>query len=199
MYVKNLLIILEVANSSYIACIPAETARESLALGFEFNFITFTIFHHLSTVLILEYAFSRSQNWCLLRELSASLIYFLIVTCGYWLMPHPKSLRAQNALLFGIVPYVAVYRLCDLCNSTMYFPPCCKYHQSLIIKSYASCRCLPNYCEHDGECSQSWNTFFCDCSGTGYTGATCHNCELKETITKITKTLNCLLFVWEGS
>uniref|UniRef100_A0A8C1JIB0 Contactin associated protein-like 5b n=1 Tax=Cyprinus carpio TaxID=7962 RepID=A0A8C1JIB0_CYPCA len=36
-------------------------------------------------------------------------------------------------------------------------------------------RCLPNYCEHDGECSQSWNTFFCDCSGTGYTGATCHN------------------------
>ncbi|XP_016422703.1 contactin-associated protein-like 5, partial [Sinocyclocheilus rhinocerous] len=36
-------------------------------------------------------------------------------------------------------------------------------------------RCLPNYCEHDGECSQSWNAFFCDCSGTGYTGATCHN------------------------
>ncbi|KAA0712083.1 Contactin-associated protein-like 5 [Triplophysa tibetana] len=36
-------------------------------------------------------------------------------------------------------------------------------------------RCLPNYCEHDAECSQSWNTFFCDCSGTGYTGATCHN------------------------
>uniref|UniRef100_A0A8C2DLJ9 Contactin associated protein-like 5b n=1 Tax=Cyprinus carpio TaxID=7962 RepID=A0A8C2DLJ9_CYPCA len=36
-------------------------------------------------------------------------------------------------------------------------------------------RCLPNYCEHDGECSQSWNTLFCDCSGTGYTGATCHN------------------------
>ncbi|KAB5526222.1 hypothetical protein PHYPO_G00149200 [Pangasianodon hypophthalmus] len=36
-------------------------------------------------------------------------------------------------------------------------------------------RCLPNYCEHGGECSQSWSSFSCDCSGTGYTGATCHN------------------------
>ncbi|GCB69041.1 hypothetical protein scyTo_0010492, partial [Scyliorhinus torazame] len=36
-------------------------------------------------------------------------------------------------------------------------------------------RCLPNYCEHGGECSQSWSTFYCDCAGTGYTGATCHN------------------------
>ncbi|MGH0149237.1 UNVERIFIED_CONTAM: hypothetical protein FKN15_030241 [Acipenser sinensis] len=36
-------------------------------------------------------------------------------------------------------------------------------------------RCLPNNCEHGGQCSQSWSTFYCDCSGTGYTGATCHN------------------------
>ncbi|XP_060506080.1 contactin-associated protein-like 4 isoform X2 [Panthera onca] len=36
-------------------------------------------------------------------------------------------------------------------------------------------RCLPNYCEHGGECSQSWNTFHCNCANTGYTGATCHN------------------------
>uniref|UniRef100_A0AAY4DU31 Contactin-associated protein-like 5 n=1 Tax=Denticeps clupeoides TaxID=299321 RepID=A0AAY4DU31_9TELE len=36
-------------------------------------------------------------------------------------------------------------------------------------------RCLPNFCEHDSQCSQSWSTFYCDCSGTGYTGATCHN------------------------
>ncbi|KAG9328237.1 hypothetical protein JZ751_015748, partial [Albula glossodonta] len=36
-------------------------------------------------------------------------------------------------------------------------------------------RCLPNFCEHGGQCSQSWSTFYCDCSGTGYTGATCHN------------------------
>ncbi|XP_058515297.1 contactin-associated protein-like 5 [Ochotona princeps] len=36
-------------------------------------------------------------------------------------------------------------------------------------------RCLSNYCEHGGSCSQSWSTFHCNCSGMGYTGATCHN------------------------
>lgn len=36
-------------------------------------------------------------------------------------------------------------------------------------------RCLPNYCEHGGICSQSWIAFHCNCTSTGYTGATCHN------------------------
>ncbi|XP_051004143.1 contactin-associated protein like 5-1-like [Acomys russatus] len=36
-------------------------------------------------------------------------------------------------------------------------------------------RCLPNYCEHGGHCAQSWSTFYCNCSDTGYTGATCHD------------------------
>nr|XP_033818820.1 contactin-associated protein-like 4 [Geotrypetes seraphini] len=36
-------------------------------------------------------------------------------------------------------------------------------------------RCLPNYCEHGGECSQSWTTFYCNCTNTGYMGATCHH------------------------
>uniref|UniRef100_A0A8C8RUE8 Contactin associated protein family member 4 n=1 Tax=Pelusios castaneus TaxID=367368 RepID=A0A8C8RUE8_9SAUR len=35
-------------------------------------------------------------------------------------------------------------------------------------------RCLPNYCEHGGECSQAWNSFYCNCTNTGYMGATCH-------------------------
>uniref|UniRef100_A0A8C9S2G3 Contactin associated protein-like 5b n=1 Tax=Scleropages formosus TaxID=113540 RepID=A0A8C9S2G3_SCLFO len=35
--------------------------------------------------------------------------------------------------------------------------------------------CLPNFCEHGGRCVQSWSTFHCDCSGTGYSGPTCHN------------------------
>ncbi|XP_032848795.1 contactin-associated protein-like 4 isoform X2 [Tyto alba] len=35
-------------------------------------------------------------------------------------------------------------------------------------------RCLPNYCEHGGECSQSWNSFYCNCANTGYKGSTCH-------------------------
>uniref|UniRef100_A0A4W4EGY7 Contactin associated protein family member 5b n=1 Tax=Electrophorus electricus TaxID=8005 RepID=A0A4W4EGY7_ELEEL len=36
-------------------------------------------------------------------------------------------------------------------------------------------RCTPSYCEHGAVCSQTWSTFHCKCSGTGYTGATCHN------------------------
>ncbi|XP_017295428.1 contactin-associated protein-like 2b [Kryptolebias marmoratus] len=35
-------------------------------------------------------------------------------------------------------------------------------------------RCVPNHCEHGGRCSQTWDTFSCNCSGSGYTGATCH-------------------------
>ncbi|XP_078539528.1 contactin-associated protein-like 5 [Lissotriton helveticus] len=35
-------------------------------------------------------------------------------------------------------------------------------------------RCLPNLCEHGAKCSQSWGTFSCDCTGTGYSGSTCH-------------------------
>ncbi|CAH2294330.1 contactin-associated -like 4 [Pelobates cultripes] len=35
-------------------------------------------------------------------------------------------------------------------------------------------RCFPNYCEHGGVCSQTWNDFYCNCSSTGYMGATCH-------------------------
>ncbi|XP_008065450.2 contactin-associated protein-like 3 [Carlito syrichta] len=36
-------------------------------------------------------------------------------------------------------------------------------------------RCLPSYCEHGGECTQSWDTFSCNCAHTGYMGATCHS------------------------
>lgn len=46
-----------------------------------------------------------------------------------------------------------------------------------IISWYVFSRCLPNLCEHGGRCSQTWSSFSCDCSGTGYSGATCHNCE----------------------
>ncbi|XP_013388250.1 neurexin-4 [Lingula anatina] len=35
-------------------------------------------------------------------------------------------------------------------------------------------RCLPNPCEHDGVCTQTWDSFNCTCNGTGYTGAVCH-------------------------
>lgn len=35
-------------------------------------------------------------------------------------------------------------------------------------------RCNPSPCEHRGHCYQNSQEFFCDCSGTGYSGAVCH-------------------------
>lgn len=40
-----------------------------------------------------------------------------------------------------------------------------------------SLRCSLSHCEHGGSCSQSWSTFHCNCSTTGYSGATCHSCK----------------------
>uniref|UniRef100_A0A3B4WSC4 Contactin-associated protein-like 4 n=1 Tax=Seriola lalandi dorsalis TaxID=1841481 RepID=A0A3B4WSC4_SERLL len=36
-------------------------------------------------------------------------------------------------------------------------------------------RCSPSRCEHGSQCSQSWTVFHCNCSDSGYTGATCHS------------------------
>uniref|UniRef100_A0A665XFM6 Contactin associated protein like 3 n=1 Tax=Echeneis naucrates TaxID=173247 RepID=A0A665XFM6_ECHNA len=36
-------------------------------------------------------------------------------------------------------------------------------------------RCSPSHCEHGGRCSQSWTVFHCNCSDSGYSGATCHS------------------------
>uniref|UniRef100_A0A8C9ZAQ9 Contactin associated protein like 3 n=1 Tax=Sander lucioperca TaxID=283035 RepID=A0A8C9ZAQ9_SANLU len=36
-------------------------------------------------------------------------------------------------------------------------------------------RCSPSRCEHGGLCSQSWTGFHCNCSESGYSGATCHS------------------------
>lgn len=38
-------------------------------------------------------------------------------------------------------------------------------------------RCSPSHCEHGGRCTQSWSTFHCNCSNSGYRGATCHSCK----------------------
>uniref|UniRef100_A0A3Q3XHF7 Uncharacterized protein n=1 Tax=Mola mola TaxID=94237 RepID=A0A3Q3XHF7_MOLML len=61
---------------------------------------------------------------------------------------HPADLRAVEKGLIGTFENVSL----DMCA---------------IID-----RCVPNYCEHGGRCSQTWDTFSCNCSGTGYTGAT---------------------------
>uniref|UniRef100_A0AAQ4PPI9 Contactin associated protein like 3 n=1 Tax=Gasterosteus aculeatus aculeatus TaxID=481459 RepID=A0AAQ4PPI9_GASAC len=36
-------------------------------------------------------------------------------------------------------------------------------------------RCSPSRCEHGGRCTQSWTAFRCNCSASGYSGATCHS------------------------
>ncbi|XP_067331445.1 contactin-associated protein-like 4 isoform X2 [Channa argus] len=36
-------------------------------------------------------------------------------------------------------------------------------------------RCSPSRCEHGGLCSQSWTSFHCNCTDSGYSGATCHS------------------------
>ncbi|XP_008432146.1 contactin-associated protein-like 4 isoform X1 [Poecilia reticulata] len=36
-------------------------------------------------------------------------------------------------------------------------------------------RCSPSRCEHGGLCSQTWTVFHCNCSDSGYSGATCHS------------------------
>ncbi|XP_006816028.1 contactin-associated protein-like 4 [Saccoglossus kowalevskii] len=38
-------------------------------------------------------------------------------------------------------------------------------------------RCNPDPCEHGGKCYQHWEDFICDCSTTGYGGATCHTSQ----------------------
>lgn len=70
--------------------------------------------------------------------------------------------------------------------------PCCVFlvfsWVSLYCLSVYYVRCVPNYCEHGGRCSQTWDTFSCNCSGTGYTGATCHTCWCTHTHTYTTHT-----------
>lgn len=57
-------------------------------------------------------------------------------------------------------------------------------------------RCSQSRCEHGGVCSQSWSTFHCNCTNTGYSGATCHSCECKPTHTR---THICSLGLWISS
>ncbi|KAA0186846.1 Neurexin 4 [Fasciolopsis buskii] len=38
-------------------------------------------------------------------------------------------------------------------------------------------RCSPNPCKHEAPCYQNGDTFFCDCTNTGYSGAVCHQSE----------------------
>uniref|UniRef100_A0A096N4T6 Contactin associated protein family member 5 n=1 Tax=Papio anubis TaxID=9555 RepID=A0A096N4T6_PAPAN len=90
---------------------------------------------------------------------SQPICFVLMVstTLGY------GSIANQYLLLTEAVGYEA-FLLSPFCQLIWFF----SFMFSFI-------RCLPNYCEHGGSCSQSWTTFYCNCSDTSYTGATCHN------------------------
>uniref|UniRef100_A0A668ABQ1 Contactin associated protein-like 5a n=1 Tax=Myripristis murdjan TaxID=586833 RepID=A0A668ABQ1_9TELE len=105
-----------------------------------------------------------------------------------------EQLDAEDIIYFGGCPSSAVPSYCK--NPTLAFQGCMRlisinsqpmslsHVQQGMLGNYNelqfdTCgihdRCLPNLCEHGGQCSQSWSSFYCDCSGTGYSGATCHN------------------------
>ncbi|XP_056146094.1 contactin-associated protein-like 5 isoform X2 [Lampris incognitus] len=105
-----------------------------------------------------------------------------------------EHLDAQDSIYFGGCPSYTAVSYCK--NPTLAFQGCMQliflnsqpmnlnHVQQGLLGNYNelqfdTCgihdRCLPNLCEHGGQCSQSWTTFYCDCLGTGYSGATCHN------------------------
>lgn len=43
----------------------------------------------------------------------------------------------------------------------------------------------PHACEHGGRCYVKKGETYCDCEKTGYTGRTCHFCELKDLFNNI--------------
>ncbi|XP_077381293.1 contactin-associated protein-like 4 isoform X1 [Festucalex cinctus] len=49
------------------------------------------------------------------------------------------------------------------------------YSDLLIDMCGITDRCSPSRCEHGGRCTQSWTHFHCNCSDSGYGGATCHS------------------------
>lgn len=94
------------------------------------------------------------------RNTREEILHFLLLT----LASSPMTLMTSFALyLFS--------RICFSCSVQV----ACKWREKRVKMHVVFCfRCLPNYCEHGGECSQSWNSFHCNCANTGYKGATCH-------------------------
>ncbi|XP_035250532.1 contactin-associated protein-like 5 isoform X1 [Anguilla anguilla] len=111
-----------------------------------------------------------------------------------WVLQLDHHFAAGSALFFGGCPGVPAEPGCK--NPTSAFQGCMRQIfindqlvdlfrvQAGLLGNYSELqidvcgiwdRCLPNFCEHGGQCSQSWTAFYCNCSGTGYSGATCHN------------------------
>ncbi|KAJ8344708.1 hypothetical protein SKAU_G00289010 [Synaphobranchus kaupii] len=55
-----------------------------------------------------------------------------------------------------------------------------RYSDLLLGTCSITDRCIPNPCEHEGRCTQSWDDFMCMCENTGYKGEVCHMSVYKE-------------------
>ncbi|XP_036408299.1 contactin-associated protein 1-like [Megalops cyprinoides] len=55
-----------------------------------------------------------------------------------------------------------------------------RYSELLLGTCGITDRCMPNPCEHEGRCIQSWDDFLCMCENTGYKGEVCHMPVYKE-------------------
>uniref|UniRef100_H3CRA8 Contactin associated protein like 3 n=1 Tax=Tetraodon nigroviridis TaxID=99883 RepID=H3CRA8_TETNG len=107
---------------------------------------------------------------------------------------HPSSFIAEGPLFFGGCPAEGETQACR--NTFGVFQGCMRllsvgaqpvdfmtvqqrllgnYSQLQIDMCGITDRCSPSPCEHGGRCSQSWTGFRCNCSGSGYSGATCHS------------------------
>ncbi|XP_077463030.1 contactin-associated protein-like 4 isoform X1 [Stigmatopora argus] len=108
--------------------------------------------------------------------------------------PHP-----EGQLYFGGCPPLGGNHKCR--NPVITFQGCMRYvtlydepvdfikMQQRLLGNYSHLwidmcgitdRCSPSHCEHGGTCTQTWNTFYCNCSNIGYKGATCHSSRYEQ-------------------
>ena len=81
--------------------------------------------------------------------------------------------------IYGTAGFIGCMR--NITIDGIYLPPSDWKEEALssvddiaIESCYVTDRCNPNPCEHGGVCKQNADEFYCECEGTGYTGAVCH-------------------------
>ncbi|KAF3841800.1 hypothetical protein F7725_023751 [Dissostichus mawsoni] len=96
--------------------------------------------------------------------------------------PFPVSTDGQ--LFFGVCEPLQGFQGCMRLLTVDNQPVDLKKVQQRLMGNYSHLqidmcgiidRCSLSHCEHGGSCSQSWSSFHCNCSDTGYSGATCHS------------------------
>ena len=90
----------------------------------------------------------------------------------------PKNTNSQNSRAFSVLFFLQYFSFFFLGNYKL--PSDWKDQEissrdDIVLEScHVTDRCTPNPCEHSGVCKQNSDEFYCECEGTGYTGAVCH-------------------------